>query len=104
MCGGNPSPIAKIAVEQALEQQQQQRQQQEQFDQQMAEQKTRYEEQKRIANAPPPPAPNPVAGAPAAALEMANVSGPTMTKGTGRKKLRADIPGGARSSTLGIPR
>jgi len=79
-------------------------QQQRQFDQQMAVQQSRYEEQKKIANAPPPPAPNPVAEAPAPALEMANVSGATMAKGTGRKKLRTDIPASAGGGALGIPK
>jgi len=35
---------------------------------------------------------------------MANVSGATMAKGTGRKKLRTDIPASAGGGALGIPK
>jgi len=101
MCGSAPPPPDNSAA--LAQQKAQMEQQQAQFDQQMALQQARYEEQKKIANAPPPPAPNPVAEVSAPALEMANMSGATMAKGIGRKKLRADIPGGAGGGTLGIP-
>lgn len=102
MCGGGaPSPPDNSA---ALNlQRQQMEQQQRQYEQQLAIQKQQYEEQKAIATATPPPAPNPVAQAPTAALENAAASVPSAIRmGYGRKKMRTDIAA-AGGSALSIP-
>tara|TARA_R100000458_G_C8102852_1_gene128839 strand:- start:194 stop:517 length:324 start_codon:yes stop_codon:yes gene_type:complete len=99
MCGGggrrSPSPpdnSAQIAL-----QKEQMAEQKRQFEIQRAESQARFEEQKRIQNAPAPPPPSPTAEVAAPSLEITPTAGsPRRTKGYGRRRLRTDlgIPGG----------
>lgn len=93
MCfGGSPPAPDTRGQQESLKLQ---REQLEMAKQQQARQAAQYEEQMRIANAPPPPAPNPVAQAMQPALETPTVEGvaaPT-AKGTGRRKMRTDFSG-----------
>jgi hypothetical protein len=60
----------------------------------MAVQQVQYDEQRRIAAAPPPPAPNPMA--PVAAPAIQGSTAGTMLParvGAGRRALRTDITG-----------
>ena len=103
MCGGGGAPSPPDNSKQLALQREQMDEQTRQFEIQRAEQQARYEEQKRIAEAPPPPAPNPTAEAPTPALEIAQAPSPTQrTAGYGRKRMRADIPGSAIGTSLGI--
>jgi hypothetical protein len=117
MCGGGgakrqqqqQAEAATQAQEQSMAlQREQMAMQQEQFKAQQAQ----YQEQLAISNAPPPPAPEPVAMAARNALEMPTAQGnapgsgavdttsaQTMRAGVGRKKLRTDLA----SIGLGIP-
>jgi hypothetical protein len=112
MCGGGKAPdnSAQIAAqEQSLALQREQMAMQQE---QMAAQQAQYQEQLVISKAPPPPAPEAVAGAARGALEMptataagaadtGDTSTPqTVRAGTGRRKLRTDLP---QVSTLVIP-
>jgi hypothetical protein len=69
--------------------------------QQAAIQQAQYQEQLAISKAPPPPAPNEGAMAAASAIDAVNqATAQTIRAGTGRKKLRTDLPS---MSTLAIP-
>ena len=68
---------------------------------QMAAQQAQYKEQLAISKAPPPPAPNAGAMAAASAIETVDqATAQSIRAGTGRKKLRTDLP---QMSTLAIP-
>ena len=101
MCGGGKAPdnSAQIAAqEQSLALQREQMAMQQE---QMAAQRSQYQEQLAISKAPPPPAPNPGAMAAASAVEtMDQAIAQSMRAGTGRRKLRTDLP---QMSTLAIP-
>jgi hypothetical protein len=101
MCGGGKAPdnSAQIAAqEQSLALQREQMAMQQE---QMAAQRSQYQEQLAISKAPPPPAPNPGAMAAASAVEtMDQATAQSMRAGTGRRKLRTDLP---QMSTLAIP-
>ena len=94
MCTGGSAK--KDAKKQRQVQQEQQVVQQQQFEQQMgvqrqqaAVQEAQYEEQFEIANAAPPPAPNPVAEAAAMATDLD--SGAMARMGSGRRAMRSDL-------------
>jgi len=98
MCGGGgrrqsaPDNSAQLAL-----QREQMDEQKRQFEIQRAESQARFEEQKRIQNAPPPPPPSPTAEVAAPSLEITPTAGnPRRSKGYGRRRLRTDlgIPGG----------
>ena len=105
MCGGGrPDPpdnsdMLDLQREQMAEQKRQ-------YEEQKVEQEKRYEEQKAIAEAPPAPAPSPVAQSTASALEItganaAGIANPlSRKKGYGRKQFRTDLSAG---SGLNIP-
>jgi hypothetical protein len=101
MCGGGKAPdnSAQIAAqEQSLALQREQMAMQQE---QMAAQRSQYQEQLAISKAPPPPAPNPGAMAAASAVEtMDQATAQSMRAGTGRRKLRTDLP---QVPTLAIP-
>jgi hypothetical protein len=101
MCGGGKAPdnSAQIAAqEQSLALQREQMAMQQE---QMAAQRSQYQEQLAISKAPPPAAPNPGAMAAASAVEtMDQATAQSMRAGTGRRKLRTDLP---QMSTLAIP-
>ena len=68
---------------------------------QMDLQQAQYREQLAISNAPPPPAPNEGAMVAASAIESVDqATGQTTRAGTGRRKLRTDMP---QSTALTIP-
>ena len=68
---------------------------------QMNAQQAQYREQLAISNAPPPPPPNEGAMVAASAIESVDpATGETTRAGTGRRKLRTDLP---QMSTLAIP-
>jgi hypothetical protein len=68
---------------------------------QAAAQRAQYREQLAISKAPPPPAPNEGAMAAASAIEtMDQATAQSMRAGTGRRKLRTDLP---QMTTLAIP-
>jgi hypothetical protein len=68
---------------------------------QAAAQQAQYREQLAISKAPPPPAPNEGAMAAASAIEtMDQATAQSMRAGTGRRKLRTDLP---QMTTLAIP-
>jgi hypothetical protein len=68
---------------------------------QAATQQAQYREQLAISKAPPPPAPNEGAMAAASAIEtMDQATAQSMRAGTGRRKLRTDLP---QMTTLAIP-
>jgi hypothetical protein len=68
---------------------------------QAATQQAQYREQLAISKAPPPPAPNEGAMAAASAVEtMDQATAQSMRAGTGRRKLRTDLP---QMTTLAIP-
>jgi hypothetical protein len=68
---------------------------------QAAAQQAQYREQLAISKAPPPPAPNAGAMAAASAIEtMDQATAQSMRAGTGRRKLRTDLP---QMTTLAIP-
>jgi hypothetical protein len=93
---------AQIASWQQQVQQDQQMAMQRQMQQQMAEQQqANYQEQLAISKAPPPPAPNETAMAATPALETVDqATAQAKRAGSGRKKLRTDMP---QVSTLAIP-
>jgi hypothetical protein len=99
MCGGGggrsspPDNSAQLAL-----QREQMAEQKRQFEIQRAESQARFEEQKRIQNAPAPPPPSPTAEVAAPSLEITPEAGSRRrTQGYGRRRLRTDlgIPGGA---------
>jgi hypothetical protein len=94
MCTGGSAK--KDAKKQRKVQQQQMEVQQQQFTEQMTAQRqqlavnqAQYEEQFEIANAAPPPAPNPVAEAAAMATDVD--SGAMTRMGSGRRAMRSDL-------------
>ena len=93
MCGGGggaPDNSAQIRMQE--EQMKLQREQMAMQQEQMAAQSAQYKEQLAISKAAPPPAPNPVAQAAAAALENPMATSPqNIRAGTGRRKLRTDL-------------
>ena len=117
MCGGGgdrkqqkkQAQAAAAAQEQSLALQREQMAMQQK---QMDLQQSQYREQLVISNAPPPPAPEPVAMTARSAIEMpvATAAGSADTgaaatpqsvrAGTGRRKLRTDLP---QMTTLAIP-
>ena len=101
MCGGGKAPdnSAQIAAqEQSLALQREQMAMQQE---QMAAQRAQYQEQLAISKAAPPPAPNAGAMAAASAIDVVDqATAQSMRAGTGRKKLRTDLP---QMSALAIP-
>jgi hypothetical protein len=102
MCGGGgkaPDNSAQIAAqEQSLALQREQMAMQQE---QSAMQRAQYQEQLAISKAPPPPAPNAGAMAAASAIDVVDqATAQSMRAGTGRKKLRTDLP---QMSALAIP-
>ena len=104
MCGGGgggqqaQAEAAAQAQEQSLALQREQMAMQQQ---QMAMQQAQYREQLAISNAPPPPAPNEGAMAAKSAIEEADATtAQSIRAGTGRRKLRTDLP---QMNTLVIP-
>jgi hypothetical protein len=102
MCGGGgkaPDNSAQIAAqEQSLALQREQMAMQQE---QSAMQRAQYQEQLAISKAPPPPAPNTGAMAAASAIDVVDqATAQSMRAGTGRKKLRTDLP---QMSALAIP-
>jgi hypothetical protein len=66
-----------------------------------AAQKAQYQEQLAISRAAPPPAPNAGAMAAASAIDIVDqATAQSIRAGTGRRKLRTDLP---QMSTLAIP-
>ena len=103
MCfgGGGQAPDNSAQIRMQEEQMQLQREQMAMQQQQAATQQAQYREQLAISNAPPPPAPNPGAMAAASAIEtMDQATAQSMRAGTGRRKLRTDLP---QMTTLAIP-
>ena len=102
MCGGGgraPDNSAQIRMQE--EQMKLQREQMAMQQEQAATQQAQYREQLAISKAPPPPAPNPGAMAAASAIEtMDQATAQSMRAGTGRRKLRTDLP---QMTTLAIP-
>ena len=106
MCGGGgggrsaPDNSKQLAL-----QREQMAEQKRQFEIQRAESQARFEEQKRIQNAPPAPPPSPTAEVAAPSLEITPTAGnPRRSKGYGRRRLRTDlgIPGGG-GAAVNIP-
>jgi hypothetical protein len=104
MCGtgGAQRKQAQQQAQIASWQQQVQQDQQMAMQRQMAEQQqANYQEQLAISKAPPPPAPNETAMAATPALETVDqATAQAKRAGSGRKKLRTDMP---QVSTLAIP-
>ena len=107
MCGGGggrssaPDNSAQLAL-----QREQMAEQKRQFEVQRAESQARFEEQKKIQNAPPPPPPSPTAEVAAPSLEITPTAAAPQrrSKGYGRRRLRTDlgIPGSA-GAGINIP-
>ena len=107
MCGGGGRGGSQPDNSEMLVlQRQQMAEQKRQYEEQKADQERRYAEQKAIAEAPPAPAPSPVAQAAASSLELPDATGGIATtpknrkKGYGRKEFRTDLEAG---SGLNIP-
>lgn len=105
MCGGGAKKQQAQQAEAAAQAQEQslalQREQMEMQRQQMEVQQAQYREQLAISNAPPPPAPNEGAMAAKSAIEEADATtAQSIRAGTGRRKLRTDLP---QMTTLAIP-
>jgi len=106
MCGGGGAKKQQQQQAEAAAQAQEQslalqREQMEMQRQQMEVQQAQYREQLAISNAPPPPAPNEGAMVAASAIESVNqATGQSTRAGTGRRKLRTDMP---QMSALAIP-
>jgi hypothetical protein len=103
MCFGGraqaPDNSAQIRMQE--EQLKLQREQMAMQQEQAATQQAQYREQLVISKAPPPPAPNEGAMAAASAIEtMDQATAQSMRAGTGRRKLRTDLP---QMTTLAIP-
>ena len=99
--GGGQAPDNSAQIRMQEEQMQLQREQMAMQQEQAATQQAQYREQLAISNAPPPPAPNPGAMAAASAIEtMDQATAQSMRAGTGRRKLRTDLP---QMTTLAIP-
>ena len=101
MCGGGGAPDNSAQIRMQEEQMKLQREQMAMQQEQAATQQAQYREQLAISKAPPPPAPNPGAMAAASAIEtMDQATAQSMRAGTGRRKLRTDLP---QMTTLAIP-
>lgn len=105
MCGGGGKKAQQQQAEAAAAAQEQslalQREQMAMQQEQMAAQRAQYQEQLAISRAAPPPAPNPGAMAAASAIDVVDqATAQSIRAGTGRKKLRTDLP---QMSTLAIP-
>lgn len=106
MCGGGGAKKQQQQQAEAAAQAQEQsltlqREQMEMQRQQMEVQQAQYREQLAISNAPPPPAPNEGAMVAASAIESVDqATGQSTRAGTGRRKLRTDMP---QMSALAIP-
>ena len=103
MCGGAPNTSAQAAASAQAQEQSLalQREQMAMQQEQMATQQAQYREQLAISNAPPPPPPNEGAMVAMSAIESTNpATGETIRAGTGRRKLRTDLP---QMTTLAIP-
>ena len=106
MCaGGGAKRQQQQQAEAAAQAQEQslalQREQMAMQQEQMSTQQAQYREQLAISNAPPPPAPNQGAMVAAPAIETMNqATAQSMRAGTGRRKLRTDLP---QMTTLAIP-
>ena len=101
MCGGGGAPDNSAQIRMQEEQMKLQREQMAMQQEQAATQQAQYREQLAISKAPPPPAPNPGAMAAASAIEtMDQATAQSMRAGTGRRKLRTDLP---QMTALAIP-
>ncbi len=103
MCfgGGGQAPDNSAQIQMQEEQMKLQREQMAMQQEQAAAQQAQYREQLAISKAPPPPAPNEGAMAAASAIEtMDQATAQSMRAGTGRRKLRTDLP---QMTTLAIP-
>ena len=101
MCGGGGAPDNSAQIRMQEEQMKLQREQMAMQQEQAATQQAQYREQLAISKAPPPPAPNEGAMAAASAIEtMDKATAQSMRAGTGRRKLRTDLP---QMTTLAIP-
>lgn len=103
MCfgGGGQAPDNSAQIRMQEEQMKLQREQMAMQQEQAAAQQAQYREQLAISKAPPPPAPNEGAMAAASAIEtMDQATAQSMRAGTGRRKLRTDLP---QMTTLAIP-
>ena len=105
MCGGGGRRQQQQQAEAAAKAQEQslalQREQMAMQQEQMNVQQTQYREQLAISNAPPPPPPNEGAMVAMSAIESVDpATGQSTRAGTGRRKLRTDLP---QMSTLAIP-
>ncbi len=103
MCfgGGGQAPDNSAQIRMQEEQMKLQREQMAMQQEQAAAQRAQYREQLAISKAPPPPAPNEGAMAAASAIEtMDQATAQSMRAGTGRRKLRTDLP---QMTTLAIP-
>ena len=101
MCGGGRAPDNSAQIRMQEEQMKLQREQMAMQQEQAATQQAQYREQLAISKAPPPPAPNQGAMAAASAIEtMDQATAQSMRAGTGRRKLRTDLP---QMTTLAIP-
>lgn len=97
MCsGGRKSPPPPDNSAQLALQREQMAEQKRQFELSRADQQARFEEQKALQTAPPPPAPNLSAEVAGSSLEIPHYSTATnKRKGFTRRKARTDrIPGG----------
>jgi hypothetical protein len=105
MCGGGAKKQQQQQAAAAAQAQEQslalQREQMAMQQEQMAAQRAQYQEQLAISRAAPPPAPNAGAMAAASAIETVDqATAQSIRAGTGRRKLRTDLP---QMSTLAIP-
>ena len=104
MCGGAPGGQKKQARAAAEAQEQSLALQREQMAMQQEQanlQQAQYREQLAISNAAPPPPPNEGAMVAASAIESVDpATGQSTRAGTGRRRLRTDLP---QMSTLAIP-
>jgi len=105
MCGGGGGGAQKAQAEAAAKAQEQslalQREQMAMQQEQANLQQAQYREQLAISNAAPPPPPNEGAMVAMSAIESVDpATGQSTRAGTGRRKLRTDLP---QMSTLAIP-
>jgi len=99
--GGGQAPDNSAQIRMQEEQLKLQQEQMAMQQEQAAAQQAQYREQLAISKAPPPPAPNEGAMAAASAIEtMDQATAQSMRAGTGRRKLRTDLP---QMTTLAIP-
>ena len=97
MCGGGRAPDNSAQIRMQEQQMKLQQEQMAMQQEQANAQKAQYQEQLAISKAPPPPAPNKVAKAAMAALEVPMAQ--NIRAGVGRRKLRTDVT----SASLSIP-